>query len=1133
MEPLFNLASFARQRRNVQSAIQNPKSEIELEWEEPRDIRRVVVECAGDAPDLAWLRVEYWQRNWPQVDPESLDGTRRAWIGQDDPFHGQWIEARGACAREGNTLTFDFDPLDALELPDVRDLEQRPDYLARYRRTLKIRVITETSQVSKTWEVLSIRAYSTARETPFDITMRLVGRVANSPYNVTAYVGRVANSPYNVTAYNGAVGQVSNLPNGLRVTGVATDAPLGSRDCTLLTFRCDPTTLNPQLSTPDFTLNLADLRTGPLWIRDLGVYITDAANDVPFEAYKAQCEAAPRQPIFERVESEPEQTYARAVAEIPELDIARHPPYGFYAVLSAEANQQKFALRYNGEVFTGKGLAKLNNRILERIRWPGREIHWRIGTGDPPDFRERNGAQQQWCEEGYLPIIHTAWQDRDIACEQVAFATHVSDTSKVSDTLDASTADSVLMMTVNARNTTTAPRRACIWLQVSPDEHLTVDGDGNVLAHGRVQAAEYSPAMMKLAPYDAPVLRAHLTPSPSPERRGESSEVSWKSGDDIGRVLPSPSRRGAGGEVHASTLASPSATYHNAILFERWLEPGESVSLDIRIPFISYAEATDWQRIAALNMQRARADVTAYWRGHLARGAGLHLPAGERDLEDFTRAVPAHIWISATRDPVTRHIVLPPGTFWYGACGNEAAWQTVGLDCWGYHDRARDYLESLMAVQGSVKPDGDFQSAEGALQAIDFDQGRVKPSHFYYNLDHGTILEGILFHYRITGDQDWLRKFAPNVVAACDFITRERAATHDRDARTKGLLPPGHLEDNPEWRYWFAVNGHAYGGMKLSADALAEIGHPDADRIREAANAYRADILAAVREARIAAPVVRLLNGLAVPHVPARAELRGREYGWIREVSYGAIHLWDGGLFEHDAPEVTWILQDLEDNGFVNREYGFGINVDDDWFSQGGVTSQPNLMSIDLTYLRRDQVKHSLRNFYNNLVYGLYRDMRVLAEWMSEPGLGGGPFYKPSDEARVVTWLRHHLVTEEPPTPTCSELEDWTLWLGKGVPRAWHADGESFGVTNLPTFFGHVTYSVTSFLAAQGELRAQVKLDLRRLPYEIKLRLRHPAGRPMRQATVNGQPAQVDADKECVMLPAELRAEYVVVAQYE
>ncbi|MCS7062053.1 MAG: hypothetical protein RMN25_12940, partial [Anaerolineae bacterium] len=153
-------------------------------------------------------------------------------------------------------------------------------------------------------------------------------------------------------------------------------------------------------------------------------------------------------------------------------------------------------------------------------------------------------------------------------------------------------------------------------------------------------------------------------------------------------------------------------------------------------------------------------------------------------------------------------------------------------------------------------------------------------------------------------------------------------------------------------------------------------------------------------------------------------------------------------------------------------------------------------------------------------------------EWMSEPGLGAGPFYKPSDEARVITWLRHHLVTEEPPDSLCADVSRWTLWLAKGAPRAWHAAGESFGVSDMPTFFGQVSYRVDSFLVTEGELRARVRLNLRRLPREIRLRLRHPTHQPMHHATINGRPAQFDPEGEYVVLPADVQADYHVIVGY-
>jgi hypothetical protein len=1082
-------------RTDASQALNGIPAHIGLEWDEPRNIERVVAEFASEAPDPAQCHIEYWHNHWPQPDPESRPGSLRAWIGQDDPFHGQWVRARGPVEREGNTLVFTFDSLDIVELPQVQDLESRPGYLAPYRRALKIRLVARSGKVSP---VRALHAYSSTIEVPFTVHVRLLDQ-------------RAVWQPQ-VSAYNGTAQEVSRAGEVLVVRGIGTDATTDPRearalstDATLLTFR------GPE---PQFTFALADLRNGPLWIKDLGVYITAVEHDLPFGEYQAQVAASLRQPIYERVNDEPEQTYARARVEVPPMPVDTQLPYGRYVVLGIVNGQQKFGLRYNGEVFAGKGLLKLNNRLAARLRWPGRDLHLRFGTGDPPDFRERNGASRQWLEEGYLPIVHTAWHDRDIAYEQTAFAVGLG-----SDPFAAQRGDEdvVLLGTLQLRNTTTSPRRACMWFNPSPDEAITLDTQGRVLALGYLSKAQYSPAMIKLVRYDRPVLRARLSSCAGDGTRGETL-----------RVVPAP--------------GSLSGEFGTAALYEVTLAPGQAVTLELRIPLASYADMEDWQRIDRIDIAQAHQATAAFWRALVEKQPALHLPKNERDIEDFTRTVPWHILVSASRDPLSGQFVVPAGAYWYGSCGNEAAWQTTALDLFGLPEHGRAYLESMMAMQGRVKPDGFFRSAEGALQAMDFDQGEIKRSTFSYNLDHGTILEAILHHYTISGDHEWLGRFAPHIIAACDFVTRERAATLDHDARTRGLLPPGHLEDNPEWRFWFAVNGHAHAGMQASAQALAKIGHPEAARIRADADAYGQDILAAAKEARILSPVVRLLNGVAVPHTPARAELRGREWGWIREAAYGAIHLWDGRLFADGAPEVTWILQDLEDNLFINREYGYGIDVDEDWFSLGGITPQPNLMSIDLTYLRRNQVKHSLRNFYNNVAYGLYPDVRCLAEWMSEPGLGAGPFYKPSDEARVITWLRHHLVTEEEAQPPAGSpsaatnlaeprgriTKSMRLHLAKGAPLQWYVDGESFGIERAPTAYGAVSYRVESH---GSRITAHVALDLREIPGEVLLRLRHPMGARIRHVTVNGTP--MTAQNEDIPLPVQSLAQsFDVAAEY-
>ena len=306
-----------------------------------------------------------------------------------------------------------------------------------------------------------------------------------------------------------------------------------------------------------------------------------------------------------------------------------------------------------------------------------------------------------------------------------------------------------------------------------------------------------------------------------------------------------------------------------------------------------------------------------------------------------------------------------------------------------------------------------------------------------------------------------------------------------------GLLPAGHLEDNREWRHWFAVNAHAYAGMSAIADALADVDHPQAGRLAAEAAAYRADIRQAAHRAMVESPVVRLLDGTYVPHVPTRTSIRGRESGWFREAAYGALHLLEGGVFDPHEDEMTWVLKDLEDNLFISREWGRPVQ-EQYWFSHGGVTIQPNLMDLGIDYLRRGQVKHALRALFNNFGVSLYPDVRVFAEHpVIALGHGVGPFYKSSDESKALTWLRAFLLWEEGDA----------LHLAMGAPRAWFAPGQSFGVRDMATRFGLTTYRVQS---GPAEVTVEIDVPDRRPPQELLVHLRRPQSQAMRTVTVNG-----------------------------
>jgi len=313
-------------------------------------------------------------------------------------------------------------------------------------------------------------------------------------------------------------------------------------------------------------------------------------------------------------------------------------------------------------------------------------------------------------------------------------------------------------------------------------------------------------------------------------------------------------------------------------------------------------------------------------------------------------------------------------------------------------------------------------------------------------------------------------------------------------------MPAGHLEDNKEWRHWFAVNAHAYNGMKGIAEVLGEIDHPEAGRLAQDSESFRQDIRRAALRAMVESPVVRLLDGTYVPHIPTRTGLRGREWGWFREAAYGAAHLLEANVFDPNEEEMTWVIKDLEDNLFVSREWGRPVDLEKWWFSQGGVAIQANLMDTAIDYLRRGEIEHGLRALFNNFGASLYADVRCFTEHpVVELGHGVGPFYKSSDEAKALTWLRAFLLHEE----------GSTLHIAMGAPRAWFAPGQSFAVQSMASFFGPVSYRIVS---RGAEITARLELSDGREPEDLVVHLRHPERKSIQQVTVNGaKHAEFDA----------------------
>ncbi|MCL6430865.1 MAG: hypothetical protein K6V36_08385 [Anaerolineae bacterium] len=1061
--------------------------QLGLEWEEARDVCRVSVRFAGPVPGD--LEVQYWRRNWPTPAPERLPGARRGWIGRDDPFHGTWTTARGERTVLGDTFTLAFDPLDLPELGRdlLPQLVAAQHYRARFRRTLKVRVVSRSPMPP----VAELHAYSPAtwQEGQADLWFG-IGAEGEEDWSGSAeawsgYILAVEPLRFGVGDAVSTDGSWScragAIPKGVRLRFLHAAHRPDAEDRTVITVRTRSRT---------FSFLVADLAGGPIYIPDYHVLVVPPGTAPDLAALRARTAAAPR-PIYDRVAEEPEQSLARAQAEIPPLDETITEPFGRYLPLGVEAGRQELAIRYNGEVFADKRCLKLLGRDAARLQWPGEQLRLRFGTGDPPDLRERRGATKQSLLEGWLPVVISEWLDREIEYRQTAFAC-LLDGPLTPPNERRGDEDVVVMLRFSIRNATHGRKRARLWLVVAPQEEPVLRGN-MLLAQGRVVPAEPVARQWRVDPYPEPCLRCAVHAG-----RGTLSVVPYAEEPGASHAVPS------------------------ALTYDVDLDGFASDVLTLAVPFASLTQEAEWRRVAGLDYEEKLSDVVGYWHRYVDAGGQMHLP--DAVLDDLHRAVRTHVAISVDKDPATGMIVVPAATWVYGACGNEACWQITMLDQAGHHDRAESYLETFLRTQGVKALDGNFSSAEGALNAMDLDAGAPLTGHFSYNLDHGYIMECLAAHYRYTGDRAWLERVAPRLVAACEFVIRERQATmvtgpDGAPGPVWGLLPAGHLEDNPEWRHWFAVNAHACGGMVAIAQVLAEIGHPEAPRLAREAASYREDIRRAARRAMEEAPVVRLLDGTYVPHVPTRTGLRGREWGWFREAAYGALHLVDGGVFEPHEPEVTWLLKDLEDNLFVSREWGRPVDLERFWFSQGGVTIQANLMDLALDYLRRGQPEHAIRALFNNFGQQLYPDVRAFTEHpVVELGHGVGPFYKTPDESKSLIWLRSCLLWEEGDT----------LHLAPAAPRAWFAPGQSWGLERMATWFGPITYRVE---AEQSAVTVRVEAPTRRQPAGLVLHLRRPGRQPMRAATVNGKAVPFDAPKEQVRIPTpsgalDVRLEY-------
>ncbi len=1047
----------------------NGRWQIGWEWDQPRDLLGLDVDFLPGSPLPTDWHVEYWQFSWPNEQKDRRAGAHKGWLLTDDAFHGQWLAAYGEQTLSAQGCGVAFDHIDVNELLCLGgDAPQRlflsDDYNALFRRALKFRIVFEGAAAPQV-AAIRLQGDATLAEDACLLHSSATGKGGGKAVRVVGI--------HNGTLHAGAGEAVGRVRLAYtRTEGARTDA--------------DQTLLELSAGGVGFAVRAEDVQSG-VYMEDFDILLAPESMGTDAAAIVRRLTQGKRS-IFDRVADHAEQTTAGAMAEVPEMQKPLQPKYGRYLPMGLEGVRQKFALRYNGDIFANKIDQKVSARDTAKTLWAANELHYRIASGDPPRRMEGNDDATQSMPDARVPLYVTRWLDREIEYCETCFVTLMSEEDRPARGDD----DVMAMCRVELRNASSDARTAHLFVELYPGEQLFLNGNA-LMAKGRVRPGDTATYGWAVQPYAKPCLRACV----STGGRGNLRCVPFTAAGTTSQSMQP--QFGFEAYDQNPVRMPPSSCADSALLYEVALGAYETQSLELIIPYPSLTEREAIRRTAERSFDAECERVTRLWHRVSAEGASVQLP-GETHLNAFAQAVPWHVALTAMRDPRTGHTMVPAGTYGYGACGNEAAMQVRMMDYLGYHDRAKAYLDTFLATQGQGSMDGNFQSNDGALLANNYGGYSDNPtSLFAYNLDHGYILACLVEHYRLTGDRDWLLKAAPVLVKACDYIFDERKATMVLDdqggkASFYGLMPHGHLEDNPEWRCWFAVNAHACGGILDVGEALQAVGHPEATRIQKEAQAYRDDIRACVAQAVAHSPAVPTGNGGYMPHVPAQAELRGRDWGWFREVAYGALHLVTGKVFAPDDALATWILRDQEDNLFLSRDWGRPVDREKYWFSRGGMTIQSNLLFNDLVYLQRGEPERAIRGLFNNFAQNLYRDVYCFTEHpITDFGKGFGPFYKTSDEAQFITNLRNHLIRED----------GRSLCLLQGASREWLGAGKTIQFSGMATWFGKVSLHVA--VSEDGRtIRAEVSAQWRDTPETLLLFLRTPDGATPRSVRLNG-----------------------------
>jgi hypothetical protein len=405
--------------------------------------------------------------------------------------------------------------------------------------------------------------------------------------------------------------------------------------------------------------------------------------------------------------------------------------------------------------------------------------------------------------------------------------------------------------------------------------------------------------------------------------------------------------------------------------------------------------------MSCFDMAASRDAYRAMWRGKVEQGMCIDVPNPK-----VNRAFALHKTYLNLMDDGS--YITPGPSLYHHYWFRDSAYLITALNRLGFADQARDKLLSYPSRQ---KKDGFFLSQDGEWDS------------------NGQAIWTLVEHYRNTGDRDFLNRMLPAIVRGAKWFAKKTEETKAVPSPHYGLLPAGmsaeHFGPN-DFFYWDDLWGLA--GLRDAAWAARELG---ADSEAEQIDAIRRDL-----EDSLNASLKTVEERLGERLLPA---------GPHRRMDSGAIGgmcaVYPLSLYSPDDPLIENTVRFLRERCFFDR--GFFQDM-----THAGINAYLTFHVAQTYVLAKDQEAWELIDYLMSLASSTFIWPEAI-----HPSTGGGSMGDGMHgwaTADFLLLIRNTLLHEQ----------GNRLLIAPCIPESWTDWGRHVTVTNAPTHFGSVTFSI-------------------------------------------------------------------------